>query len=534
MRGRAAELLAVEHGGLLERGAHGGIALGAGVRGDLGDGVVDRGLHGVGERRAAPFEGEVRDARRQRPGEEHAHHDQDDHAAMMRGGCDSERGSRHESWDDAPARMCAMQAEPSTDRVRVRRGAIRAEYDRAAILEVLDAGLIAHVGVVTDDGPIVLPMAYGRDDEWLYVHGSVANAALRAAVGQDICVTVTIVDGIVVGRSPFHNSMNYRGVVVRGAARRVDDPDEHARRPAPRERSRRGDVGHRPAAVGRRGAQDDGRSPSRCVEMSAKIRAGDPVDEPEDLDGPHWGGHVPIRSDLGGTCRRRRPARRRRRPAGDRRAWRVTGVTRRNRVDPWGDLHAVDARGLLTGNRGSLVDDSGAVVRHHRSSTLWITCLTEFRGHRQPLADPHRWTPIFFLDEAVALAAGHRPCAYCRRADYHAYRRRDRRRRPTAVGRRARPAARRRAPAPRARAVQGRRPTAVAGARRVAPRRHGRRSTTSGSRACCVAGMLRRFTFDGWSAATAPPPVVDVLTPPTSVAALSGGYRPLLHPTAGR
>ena len=96
-----------------------------------------------------------------------------------------------------------------------------------AIFEVLDAGLIAHVGVVTDDGPIVLPMAYGRDDEWLYVHGSVANAALRAAVGQDICVTVTIVDGLVVGRSPFHNSMNYRGVVVRGAARRVDDPDEH-------------------------------------------------------------------------------------------------------------------------------------------------------------------------------------------------------------------------------------------------------------------------------------------------------------------
>jgi hypothetical protein len=86
-------------------------------------------------------------------------------------------------------------------------------------------------------------------------------------------------------------------------------------------------------------------------------------------------------------------------------------VSRRNRVDPWGDLHAVDARGLLTGNRGSLVDDAGHVVRHHRSSTLWITCLTEFRGHRQPHDDPHRWTPIFFLDEAVALAAGHRPCA---------------------------------------------------------------------------------------------------------------------------
>ena len=149
-------------------------------------------------------------------------------------------------------------------------------------------------------------------------------------------------------------------------------------------------------------------------------------------------------------------------------------MTRRNRVDPWGDLHAVDARGLFTGNRGSLVDESGAVVRHHRSSTLWITCLTEFRGHRQPLADPHRWTPIFFLDEAVALAAGHRPCAYCRRADYEAYRSALARWRPTAVGARARPAPRQRATPPRARAVEGRRPTAVAGVRRLAPRRHGR------------------------------------------------------------
>ncbi len=75
-----------------------------------------------------------------------------------------------------------MTAEPASDRVRLRRGAIRAEYDRDGILAVLDAGLIAHVGVMTEEGPIVLPMAYGRDDDWLYVHGSVANAALRAAV----------------------------------------------------------------------------------------------------------------------------------------------------------------------------------------------------------------------------------------------------------------------------------------------------------------------------------------------------------------
>jgi nitroimidazol reductase NimA-like FMN-containing flavoprotein (pyridoxamine 5'-phosphate oxidase superfamily) len=182
--------------------------------------------------------------------------------------------------------------------VRLRRGAIRAEYDPAAILDVLDAGLIAHVGVVTADGPIVLPMAYGRDDEWLYLHGSVANAALRAAVGADICVTVTLVDGLVVGRCPFHNSMNYRGVVVRGVARRVDD------------------AGERLDALRRISDHvvptwESGRYPSEAelrqtmviavalTEVSAKIRTGDPIDAPDDVDGPHWAGHVPIHTTWG-------------------------------------------------------------------------------------------------------------------------------------------------------------------------------------------------------------------------------------------
>lgn len=188
-----------------------------------------------------------------------------------------------------------MTAEPASERVRLRRGTNRAEYDRDAILAVLDAGMIAHVGVVTDEGPIVLPMAYGRDDEWLYLHGSVANAALRAAVGHDICVTVTIVDGMVVGRCPFHNSMNYRGAVVRGRARRIDDADEHM-------------VALRLVSDHVVPTWDTAREPSAAeirktmviavplVEMSAKIRTGDPVDEPEDIAGPHWAGHVPLRT----------------------------------------------------------------------------------------------------------------------------------------------------------------------------------------------------------------------------------------------
>jgi nitroimidazol reductase NimA-like FMN-containing flavoprotein (pyridoxamine 5'-phosphate oxidase superfamily) len=188
-----------------------------------------------------------------------------------------------------------MTAEPASDRVRLRRGAIRAEYDRDAILAVLDAGLIAHVGVVTDDGPIVLPMAYGRDDEWLYVHGSIANAALRAGEGQDICITVTIVDGMVVGRCPFHNSMNYRGVVVRGVARRVTDAAEHLRalKLVSDHVMPTWDTAREPNAAEIRKTMV---LAVELVEMSAKIRAGDPIDEPEDVGGPHWAGHVPLRT----------------------------------------------------------------------------------------------------------------------------------------------------------------------------------------------------------------------------------------------
>jgi uncharacterized protein len=185
-------------------------------------------------------------------------------------------------------------SEPASQRVRLRRLPERGAYDRPAVFDVLDAGLVAHVGVLTDDGPIVLPMAYGRTDDWLYLHGSAANAALRAAAGHDICVTVTIVDGIVVARTPFHNSMNYRSVVVRGVARRVDDPSEHV-------------AALRVISDHVVPTWDAGRPPTELeirktmvlavplVEVSAKIRRGGPVDEPDDVAGPHWAGHVPIR-----------------------------------------------------------------------------------------------------------------------------------------------------------------------------------------------------------------------------------------------
>jgi nitroimidazol reductase NimA-like FMN-containing flavoprotein (pyridoxamine 5'-phosphate oxidase superfamily) len=188
--------------------------------------------------------------------------------------------------------------EPSSDRVRLRRMAERGAYDRAAVFDVLDAGLVAHVGVATADGPIVLPMAYGRTGERLYLHGSMANAALRAAVGHDICVTITVLDALVIGRSPFHNSMNYRCAVVRGVARRVDDVDERAT-------ALRAISDHiAPTWDTGRAATDAELRQTLVVavdlsEMSAKVRAGDPIDAPEDLDGPYWAGRVPVLSRWG-------------------------------------------------------------------------------------------------------------------------------------------------------------------------------------------------------------------------------------------
>ncbi|MEX0864179.1 MAG: hypothetical protein WD269_04800 [Acidimicrobiia bacterium] len=206
----------------------------------------------------------------------------------------------------------------------------------------------------------------------------------------------------------------------------------------------------------------------------------------------------------------------------------------RNRVDPWGDLHAVSARGLLTGNRGCLVDGMGQVVRHHRGP-LWISCLTSFRGWRHPLTQSGRWTPIFFLDDAVALAAGHRPCGLCRRPDYLDYREAV----AAAVGSGARLSAtdlNRRLAAERLRRGGG--------LERARDRRLWTADIASLPTGSVVLAdripvlvlddRLMTFSFDGWVCRDQRPDAgpVTVLTPPTSVMALDGGFSPLLHPTA--
>ena len=193
--------------------------------------------------------------------------------------------------------MDETQAEsgtgPASERVKVRRSADRGRYDLTDVLQILDAGLIAHVGVSTTDGPLVLPMVYGHDGESLYLHGAVANQLLGSGEGTEICATVTCLDGLVVARTPFHNSMNYRSVVVRGLAQRITD-DKHKLTALKLVTDHIAEI------------WDTGRPPSEIdlrktlvlqmplTESSAKIRSGDPIDEPDDIAGPWWAGVVPI------------------------------------------------------------------------------------------------------------------------------------------------------------------------------------------------------------------------------------------------
>ncbi len=185
-----------------------------------------------------------------------------------------------------------------TDRVRVRRLAERGRYDRATVEAILDEGFVCHVGYVdpASPGPAVIPMGYGRIDDRLYLHGAPANATLRqASSGMPVCVTVTLVDGLVIARSAFHHSINYRSVVIYGTATEVTELNEKRAALA-------AFVEH---IVPGRGA--DARPPTAAElratrvirvpldEASAKVRAGGPKEDPEDLALPVWAGQVPLR-----------------------------------------------------------------------------------------------------------------------------------------------------------------------------------------------------------------------------------------------
>ena len=189
-----------------------------------------------------------------------------------------------------------------TTRSSPRREKERAQTDRATLYDVLDASLVCHLGVVVDGVPLALPTVFAVDadgpDEGgtLYVHGSVASRSLVQGPDQDVSVTVTLLDGIVLARSGFNHSMNYRSAVVIGRPRRVEDADE---------RSHALDLLVDHVTPGRSAAL---RRPTRkelaattvlalpLHEASVKRRAGDPLDEDEDVEeGGVWAGVVPLR-----------------------------------------------------------------------------------------------------------------------------------------------------------------------------------------------------------------------------------------------
>ncbi|MFI9804473.1 pyridoxamine 5'-phosphate oxidase family protein [Streptomyces sp. NPDC052301] len=187
---------------------------------------------------------------------------------------------------------------PVTDRTRHRRLREQGSLDRSELEAVLDAGFVCHLGVVVEGRPVVVPTVYGRDDRWLYLHGSVASRSL--AEDTPVCVTVTHVDGLVLARSVFEHGVNYRSAMIHGAARKVTDPEEKL------EGLRRLTEHSAP------GQWSYARRPNRkelaattllalCLEeASVKIRAG----APDDGDGPDaalglWAGVLPLTAAWG-------------------------------------------------------------------------------------------------------------------------------------------------------------------------------------------------------------------------------------------
>ncbi|MFD0270590.1 pyridoxamine 5'-phosphate oxidase family protein [Streptomyces sp. NPDC127106] len=185
-----------------------------------------------------------------------------------------------------------------TDRTVPSRSRERARYDRATVHAILDQAYVCHLGFVRDGAPVVLPTLYARVGETLYVHGSTGSRPLLAAgkadAGLPVCLTVTHVDGLVLARSAFHHSMNYRSVIVHGTAHQVTDEDE-------RRTALDALVDHvvpgrsadcRPANARELAATAVIRLD--LAEVSAKLRTGGPNDDPEDLDLPYWSGVVPV------------------------------------------------------------------------------------------------------------------------------------------------------------------------------------------------------------------------------------------------
>jgi nitroimidazol reductase NimA-like FMN-containing flavoprotein (pyridoxamine 5'-phosphate oxidase superfamily) len=187
-----------------------------------------------------------------------------------------------------------------TDRTTVRRQSQRASYERELVDAVIDEALSCHVGFAVEGRPWVIPTIHARVDDVLYLHGAAANHMLRSLTGGiEACVTITLVDGLVLARSAFHHSMNYRSVMVFGRLTAVDDTEE-------KRSALHALVEH--VVPGR---MTEARPPSDAElrktlvlslpidEASAKVRTGGPIDDPEDLSLPIWAGQLPLVSTYG-------------------------------------------------------------------------------------------------------------------------------------------------------------------------------------------------------------------------------------------
>ena len=188
-----------------------------------------------------------------------------------------------------------MSAFAQTDRTRVRRLPARASYDVETVHAILDAGLVCHVGFVEGDRPIVIPTAYARIGDAVVFHGSCKSRTLLAAVGgAELCISVALIDGLVLARSAFHHSINYRSVVLFGRATEITEPERKlAALEAFTERLYPG----RWAAV--RTPNEQELKATVVLELPlreavAKVRTGGPIDDEEDMTWPVWAGVVPL------------------------------------------------------------------------------------------------------------------------------------------------------------------------------------------------------------------------------------------------
>ncbi len=187
-----------------------------------------------------------------------------------------------------------------SERTRVKRIPDRGHYDKDTIYPIIDEALICHVGIVHENNPVVIPTIHARDGDTLYIHGSAASRMLKTIPGQqNICITITLMDGIVLARSAFHHSMNYRSVVIFGPGKIVDDPEEKWNALK---------VVSDHLIPGR---WEDARQPTQkemdattviaipLNEASAKLRKGPPGDDDEDYALPIWAGVLPLSLEKG-------------------------------------------------------------------------------------------------------------------------------------------------------------------------------------------------------------------------------------------